>query len=203
MLKIGLTGGIGSGKSTVAKLFAELGIPVIDMDVLAREVVMPGQPALLEIKKCFGAQICNKDGELNRKKLRDIIFSAPDKREQLEDIIHPRIRQRVKTLIDELDTAYCIIVIPLLFETGRQDSIDRILVVDTRVEDQIRRTMQRDKISENDVRDIIATQVDRQTRLDNANDIINNTEDIASLKDQVNHLHQHYLELSRNGEPNS
>lgn len=156
MLKIGLTGGIGSGKSTVATLFSELGIPVIDMDVLAREVVMPGQPALQEIKKYFGDQICDKNDELDRRKLRDIIFSTPDKRTQLEAIIHPRIRQRVKTLVEELTTPYCIIVIPLLFETDRQDDIDRILVVDTRIEDQIQRTMQRDNISENAVRDIIA-----------------------------------------------
>lgn len=96
MLKIGLTGGIGSGKTSVANLFAELGVPIIDMDVLAREVVMPGQPALQEIKRIFGEHICNKDAELNRTKLRDIIFSDPDKRKQLEAIVHPRIRQRSK-----------------------------------------------------------------------------------------------------------
>ena len=203
MLRIGLTGGIGSGKSSVAALFAELGMPVIDMDVLAREVVKPGQPALQEIKKIFGAQICNEDDELNRRELRDIIFSDPDKRKQLEDIVHPRIRERVKNLIDELGTPYCIIVIPLLFETGRQDTIDRILVVDTSIENQLQRTMQRDNISEDYVQNIIATQVDRQTRLDQADDVINNTGDIIRLKDQVNRLHQRYLELSHNSITNS
>jgi len=203
MLRIGLTGGIGSGKSSVAALFADLGVPIIDMDVLAREVVMPGQPALQEIKKIFGVQICNDDGELNRRELRDIIFADPDKRKQLEDIVHPRIRERAKNLIDEMDTPYCIIVIPLLFETGRQDTIDRILVVDTSIENQLQRTMQRDNISEDYVQNIIATQVDRQTRLDQADDVINNTGDIIRLKDQVNRLHQRYLELSHNSITNS
>jgi len=203
MLRIGLTGGIGSGKSSVAALFADLGVPIIDMDVLAREVVMPGQPALQEIKKIFGVQICNDDGELNRRELRDIIFADPDKRKQLEDIVHPRIRERAKNLIDELGTPYCIIVIPLLFETGRQDTIDRILVVDTSIENQLQRTMQRDNISEDYVQNIIATQVDRQTRLDQADDVINNTGDIIRLKDQVNRLHQRYLELSHNSITNS
>ena len=197
MLRIGLTGGIGSGKSSVAALFADLGVPIIDMDVLAREVVMPGQPALQEIKKIFGVQICNDDGELNRRELRDIIFADPDKRKQLEDIVHPRIRERAKNLIDEMDTPYCIIVIPLLFETGRQDTIDRILVVDTSIENQIQRTMQRDNIDEDHVRNIIEAQIDRQTRLDSADDTISNTGDVDNLKSQVNQLHQHYLELSR------
>lgn len=196
MLRIGLTGGIGSGKSSVAAQFVELGVPIIDMDILAREVVMPEQPALQEIKKAFGAQICNEDDELNRRKLRDIIFANPDKRTQLEAIIHPRIRERVNEQIVELDTPYCIIVIPLLFETGRQDTVDRILVVDTSIEKQIQRTMQRDNINEDYVRSIIATQVDRQTRLEQADDIINNTDDMSSLKAQVNRLHHHYLELS-------
>lgn len=203
MLKIGLTGGIGSGKSTVARLFDEQGVPIIDMDVLAREVVMPGQPALQEIKMAFGAEICNTRNELDRKKLRDIIFSDPDKRQQLETIVHPRIRQRVTALIDKLTTPYCIIVIPLFFETSQQDSVDRILVVDASVEDQIQRTMRRDDINKDTVRNIIAAQVDRQTKLKHANDIINNTGNPDMLRAQVEHLHQQYIELSRDGVPNS
>ncbi len=197
MLKIGLTGGIGSGKTAVTNLFAELGVTIIDMDVLAREVVLPGQPALSEIKKTFGESICNPHDELDRKKLREIIFAEPHKRQQLEAILHPRIRERVQARIKELDTAYCIIVIPLLFETGRQDSVDRILVVDASIEDQLRRTMQRDNISEDDAKSIISAQVDRATRLEQADDIINNTGDLSDLHTRVEQLHQNYLELSR------
>ncbi len=203
MLKIGLTGGIGSGKSTVTRLFADLGVPIIDMDIIAREVVMPGQPALDEIKALFGSEICTPDNELDRKKLRDIVFSDAVKRKQLEDIVHPRIRDRVKDLQAELDAPYCIIVIPLLLETEGQDRIDRILVVDTSIEEQIQRTMQRDKVSEDQVRKIIASQVDRQTRLDKADDIINNSGATAQLQAQVSKLHQQYLVLARIKPPNS
>jgi len=128
--------------------------------------------------------------------LRDIIFLDAEKRVQLENILHPRIRERAESLLDKLNFPYCIIVIPLLFETGKQDNIDRILVVDASVDEQIKRTMLRDEISEDYVKNIIATQTDRQTRLRQADDIINNTADMASLKEQVNHLHQQYLKLS-------
>lgn len=203
MLKIGLTGGIGSGKSTVTRMFADLGVPIIDMDVIAREVVVPGQPALEEIKAVFGNDICTADNELDRSRLRDIIFSDNAKRKQLEDIIHPRIRQRVSKLQDTLDAPYCIIVIPLLFETAGQDRIDRILVVDTSSEEQIRRTMQRDRMSEDQVRKIIASQVDRQTRLDKADDVINNSGATDQLHAQVSRLHHQYLTLARNIQANS
>lgn len=198
MLKIGLTGGIGSGKSTVAKRFADLGVPVIDMDVIAREVVLPGQAALDEIKAVFGNDICNENNQLDRRRLRDIIFSDAAKRTQLENILHPRIRAKVKTLLDKLDAPYCIIVIPLLFETRGRDRIDRILVIDTTVEQQIRRTMQRDNMREDQVRNIIASQVDRQTRLDQADDVINNSGETGRLDVQVKQLHEQYLGLARN-----
>lgn len=197
MLKIGLTGGIGSGKSTVAELFGEFNVPVIDMDVLAREVVRPGEPALQEIKTVFGPAICNAQDELDRKQLRQIIFADAAKRKQLEDIIHPRIRQRVAAWLKDLHEAYCLIVIPLLFETDRRDSVDRVLVVDCSTEQQIQRTMQRDNIDADYVRKIIDSQADRQTRLDKADDIITNSGDIAELKSQVSRLHRQYLELAR------
>lgn len=203
ILKIGLTGGIGSGKSTVTNIFAELGVPIIDMDVLAREVVMPGQAALEEIKSIFGKDICDTNNELDRKRLRKIVFSDPAKRKQLENIVHPRIRQRVKLLLDKLTAPYCIIVIPLLFETNRQDDVDRILVVDTTVEEQIRRTVQRDNISQDYVRNIIAAQVDRQTRLDQADDIIMNSGDMGKLQAQIRQLHRQYLELAGSQQANS
>jgi len=197
MFRVGLTGGIGSGKTTITNLFSQLGVPIIDMDILAREAVLPGQSALTEIKKAFGESICNKDNELDRKKLRDIIFDDPDKRQQLEAILHPRIRALAEAKIAALDSPYCIIVIPLLFETGRKDNIQRILVVDTDTESQIKRTMQRDGISDTAVRNILATQVDRQTRLAQADDIIQNSGDIESLKTQVAQLHQQYLDLAK------
>ncbi len=196
MLKVALTGGIGSGKSTVSDLFAELGVPIIDMDLVARQAVMPGEPALQEIKALFGDDICTDSGELDRKKLRRIIFDNEQKRKQLEAIIHPRIRQHVDSEINQLSSPYCIIVIPLLFETGRKDSIDRILVVDSSVEEQLQRTIQRDNIDEEYVKRIIASQTDRQTRLEQADDVIHNTGEITSLSSQVNALHQKYLELS-------
>lgn len=197
MLKIGLTGGIGSGKSTIADLFAQHGVPVLDMDVLAREVVMPGQPALREIKNLFGEDICTADDELKRSKLRRIIFTDSEKRQQLEAIVHPRIRERLARQLDALSAPYCLIVIPLLFETGRQDSLDRILVVDSPVDRQISRTMQRDNISEEQARQIMATQVDRQTRLSQADDIISNAGDIRQLSSQVAQLHRQYLALAQ------
>lgn len=198
MLKIGLTGGIGSGKSTAANLFADLGIPIIDMDVLAREIVEPGQVALQEIKKLFGDNICNAHGELDRSRLRKIIFADPLMRKQLENIIHPKIRDRVRKLLAMQESPYCIIVIPLLFETQQQDLVDRILVIDSTVGNQIKRTMQRDNISESYVRDIMETQVARDLRLEKADDVIQNTGNKQELASQVRHLHSKYLELSRN-----
>lgn len=196
MYKVGLTGGIGSGKSTVAKFFADLGVPVIDMDIIAREIVRPGQATLQEIKSLFGHDICDSEDELDRKRLREIIFKDEVKRKQLESITHPRIRQRVDEIIQTLDAPYCIIVIPLLFESNRQDNIDRILVVDTDVEQQIRHTMQRDNIDEDYVRKIIASQASRQTRLKYADDIIDNSGKFEDLSSQVSSLHEKYLALA-------
>ena len=196
MFRVGLTGGIGSGKSAVTDLFAKLDVAVIDMDVLAREVVRPGQAALAEIKTVFGQDICNAQDELDRKRLRQIIFADAQKRKQLEAITHPRIRQRVEEIIAGLAAPYCIIVIPLLFESDRRDNLDRILVVDCDPEEQIRRTMQRDRIDADYVKRIIASQVDRQERLKGADDIISNNGNIDELAAQVKQLHHKYLELA-------
>jgi len=196
MLIIGLTGGISSGKSTVANIFAQYGVPIIDMDVIAREVVEPGQPALEDIIRLFGQGYLLNNGELNRAMLRDTIFNDTGKRKQLEGILHPRIRETVKSRLAQLHAPYAIIVIPLLLETRQDDLLDRILVVDTAVEEQIRRTANRDHISEKQVKKILATQVDRQTRLDAADDIIRNSDGIDELSRQVASLHQHYLALA-------
>ena len=130
-LRVGLTGGIGSGKSEVSRLFAERGIAIIDTDVIARELVEPGQPALQEIVTTFGSDVLDAGRRLNREQLRSLVFAAPKKRRQLEAILHPRIRERALTLADRAESPYCLIVIPLLVETGNDYSLDRILVVDT------------------------------------------------------------------------
>ena len=144
MLKIGLTGGIGSGKSTVARFFAGFGIPVIDADDIAHKLVEPGQPALERIRLAFGDDIIKSDGCLNRAKLRDIVFADGRQKQKLEALLHPRIFLRIQRDIDVLDASYCIISIPLLFETGMTEIVDRILVIDCPVETQIERVQKRD-----------------------------------------------------------
>ena len=129
MLVIGLTGGIGSGKSTIADMFADLGVPIIDMDRIARQIVEPGQPALAQIKQAFGEKIVDVNGHLNRQQLSKIIFDSAEKRHQLEAILHPLIRQETERQLAELKAAYCIVVIPLLLESNQRNLVDRILVV--------------------------------------------------------------------------
>ena len=196
-LCIGLTGGIGSGKSMVANLFANHGVPIIDMDKIAHQIVEPGHAALDEIVRCFGDSVLQQNGQLDRKKLRGLVFDKQEKRQQLEAILHPRIRQQAQQQIQTIDTPYCLIVIPLLFETNQRDLIQRILVVDTLPELQIKRTMQRDQCSAEQVENILHSQVDRQTRLSQADDIIDNTNDETSLQLQVDKLHQKYLSLAQ------
>ena len=196
MLVIGLTGGIGSGKSTVAELFADLGVVVIDTDIIAHELVTPGQPALKEITALFGNEILNTDGSLNRKSLRELVFNSEQKRLQLEAILHPRIREEVQSQLDALSVTYCIVVIPLLLETGQQNRAQRILVVDSTVDMQLARTTKRDDTNNEAVTKIIASQVDRQTRLAAADDIIYNEQSLDELKQQVLKLHQFYSQLT-------
>ena len=196
MLRIGLTGGIGSGKSTVASLFQTLGVPVRDTDQIAREVVAPGQIALQEIRAAFGEGVIATDGTLDRAKLRSIVFADAVNRRRLEDIMHPRIYDAVKAWLDSLSTPYCVVTVPLLFEAGWQDRFDRILVVDVPEETQLRRTVERDGIPYGDAAAIIATQIGRQTRLAQADDIITNDGDLAALALQVEQLHQRYLALA-------
>ena len=198
MIVIALTGGIGSGKTTVSHLFAELGVPIIDTDIIARELVAPGQTALKELKTQFGLAYFNADGTLNRQKLRQQIFAEPEKRKQLEAILHPRIYLQVTQRLSALDKPkpYCIVVIPLLTKTSYRDLIDRILVIDIPEEIQIKRTMARDNCSEADARSIIKTQTTRDARLAMADDIIENTGDLAHLKQKVLTLHQYYVNLA-------
>lgn len=195
-LSIGLTGGIGSGKTTVAKLFAAHGVPVIDMDEIAHAIVTPGQPALGEIVEYFGDDILQRDGQLDRKKLREMIFADAEKRQQLESILHPRIRENARQQLNQVETPYCIIVIPLLFETGQNDLIQRILLVDTTEELQIARTVQRDKNTHQQAEKIIQAQASRATKLTGADDIIENSAVESALQAQVENLHKKYLSLA-------
>lgn len=196
MLVIGLTGGIGSGKSTVAKLFAEKGITVIDTDQLARHFTMPGQDALYAIIQKFGESILLPDKNLDRAQLRHVIFSDPAKRQWLEELLHPLIRAETKRLIESAKSSYCIVVIPLLFETKPNPLINRTLVVDATEAQQIARAMLRDGLSEEDIQGIIRTQVTRRVRLDAADDIIINDGSLEQLSQQVDELHRYYLEIS-------
>jgi dephospho-CoA kinase len=197
MLIIGLTGGIGSGKSIVASRFQKLGMPVIDADTITRELVEPGQPALREIVAQFGPDILQPDGRLDRPYLRDRIFSNPDDRRILEDILHPLAQKEVQQRIARLKAPYCILSVPLLIESGWSAMVDRILVVDSPREAQVQRTITRDKTSRQQVEAIIDSQVDRETRLAAADDILENDSDLASLYSQVDILHEEYLHLAQ------
>jgi dephospho-CoA kinase len=195
-LVIGLTGGIGSGKSTVAAIFESLGIPVIDADQLAHQLVEPGQPALDEIRDTFGEACIAQDGHLDRAFIRQRVFANKQEKQRLEAILHPKIRNRILTWIAAQNTSYCIVVIPLLLESGQSDLVDRILVVDTTENKQIKRVVARDGLTHNVILAIMNAQADRETRLAAADDIIENSGDMKSLESQVKTLHSKYLEIS-------
>lgn len=196
MLKVGLTGGIGSGKSTVCRLFAKLGVPIIDTDIIAHAVVLPGEPALDALTREFGSTILGTDGSLDRSALREQVFQDEGKRQQLEAILHPVIRERMHTQLKSLDAPYVILAIPLLIEKGWQREIDRILVVDTPESLQQSRTMARDGASAQTVRRIMQAQCSRQQRMAEADDIIHNEGDYNDLTHQVEALHRFYLKLA-------
>lgn len=196
MLVIGLTGGIGSGKSTVAKLFSEKGIPIIDADIIAREVSQPNKPAFKEIVKHFGEEILHQ-GSLDRGKLRKIIFENAKQRRWLEELLHPIIRKDMELEIRKLTAPYCIAVIPLLLEVEFYFFINRILVVDTTHELQIKRIVARDKISKEEIENIIKTQASRETRISKAHDVIINDGSLEDLTKQVAKLHEKYLDLAK------
>ncbi len=196
MLVIGLTGGIGCGKTAVTDCFTSLGVPVIDADTVAREVVLPGQPALQAIAEKFGPEAITSEGSLNRNWLREHIFSDADAKRELEAILHPRIRAEMRRQLSEVEGSYAIFSIPLLLETGQDKTVDRILVVDCDPELQISRVTQRDDASESQTRAIIATQIDRKSRLTAADDIITNNGSLSELRPQVEALHQKYLNLA-------
>jgi len=195
-LVVGLTGGIGSGKSTVSAIFASLGTPVIDADQLAHQLVEPGQPALDEIRNIFGERCITPDGRLDRAFIRQRVFSNNHEKQKLESILHPMIRNRIEAWVAALESPYCIVVIPLLLETGQTDLVDRILVVDTPESEQLKRVADRDGLTHNVIQAIMDTQADRESRLAAADDIIENSSDIASLESRARALHSYYLEIS-------
>jgi dephospho-CoA kinase len=193
MLVIGLTGGIGSGKSTVAKLFAELNVPIIDADLIARQLVEPEQPALFELVNKFGPDILQENGELDRRRLRKLVFADDQQRKILEDVLHPLIRQSMLDRLERIGGPYVIMVVPLLVDTGNWEMIDQILVIDVDEETQINRVMQRDDVNRKQAQAIINTQISRAARLEAADQVINNTGDITELQNRVKILHQAYL----------
>ncbi|BAZ95021.1 dephospho-CoA kinase [Thiohalobacter sp. COW1] len=196
MLKIGLTGGIACGKSTVAAGFAELGVPVIDADVIARELVEPGEPALAEIARELGQAFIAADGRLDRVRLRDHVFRDPMARKRLEAILHPRIAAEMQARADRLDTPYCLLVIPLLLEAGQQSLVDRILVVDCPEVLQRARLAERDDADPEQISAILASQLERERRLAAADDILCNDGTPEQLRDRIDGLHARYLTLA-------
>lgn len=196
MLAIGLTGGIGSGKTTVADLFAKLGVEIIDTDQLAREVVLPNTPALQEIVNHFGKDILDSSKQLDRAKLRERIFNQPEERRWLEQLLHPLIREKVKQRVATVKSPYCIVVIPLLVETLPNPLINRILVIDVDPKQQIARAQARDKMSREQIEAILKAQVSREKRMAAADDLIHNDRDLNFLQQQVAKLHEFYLNLA-------
>ena len=193
---VALTGGIASGKSSVSDQFERLGVPVIDSDRIARELVEPGQPLLASVIAAFGRELLDAFGRLRRRQLRDLIFSNPEKRQQLEALMHPRIAEEALKRIGKVTTPYCILVIPLLAESGGRGSADRVLVVDVPAETRIQRLMARDDIAREQAQAALSAQTTREARLALADDVIDNSGDISELPERVAELHRQYMELS-------
>jgi dephospho-CoA kinase len=197
MLKIGLTGGIGSGKTSVADIFSELGVPVIDTDVIARQLTALDGAALPAIRAVWGESVIRPDGELDRGALRRRIFADPEERRRLESILHPLIRRQVVSALAELDAPYVVVVIPLLIETGSyRELIDRVLVVDCPESLQLERVRARSGLSAEEVSAIISAQADRASHIAAAADVIANDADSGSLRDQVLSLDAKYREIA-------
>ena len=192
---LGLTGGIGSGKSAAAEHFAELGIHVVDADHAARWVVEPGRPALSKIAEHFGNDVLQADGQLNRSALRSLIFADPEQRRWLEALLHPLIREEIASSLEQAQSPYAILVSPLLIESGQHTTTQRVLVIDAPQALQIERTWLRDNTSEQQVQAILKAQASREERLRHADDVLVNDKDLAALKTEVERLHHFYLTL--------
>ena len=194
--RVGLTGGIASGKSTAAKFFGALGVPILDSDQIARDVVEPGQPPLERLVERFGKKILTADGHLDRPALRDIVFSDPKARADLEALTHPAIGAAMEARSAAAGGPYQILVIPLLVEKNLAAHVDRVLVVDCDEELQVRRLRDRDGSTPQQVQAILKAQAPRAARLKAANDVIHNDTDMSAVREQVAALHARYLELA-------
>ncbi len=196
LYRIGITGGIACGKSTVSSYFKKYDISIIDTDLIAREMVKKGQPALEEIKREFGNIVFDSNGCLDRKVMRSIIFSDENARKKLEKILHPKIKKETISQADKAQNAYQIIIIPLLTQSGLKEFVNRILVIDCSEKTQIKRLMKRDNESIEKAKSIIMAQDDRKNRLKIADDIISNEEEEISLEKKVANLHRLYIRLA-------
>ncbi len=196
---VGVTGGIASGKSTVARAFAALGVPWVDADDVARDVVEPGEPALVEIAARFGQRALLANGSLNRRALREIVFADPSERLWLESVTHPRIRERIIAHLERLQSEgapYVLLVSPLLFESGQSEMVDRCLVIDVPESLQLARTAARDDVDDTQARAIVAAQMPRAERLARADDVIDNSGNEADLAVQVAELDRRYRRIA-------
>ncbi|MDP8033498.1 dephospho-CoA kinase [Pasteurella atlantica] len=198
---VGLTGGIGSGKSTIAEMFQQLGVPVVDADIVAREVVAKGSPLLKQIVEKFGKQVLLQNGELDRSKLRQIIFNHQQNTQWLNNLLHPAIRKEMLRQLNQTQAPYVLWVVPLLIESNLIQYCDRILVIDVLPEIQIERATKRDKNKIEMIKNIMKAQVSREERLSYAQDVIENnlelSENSQNLEQQVSQLHQQYLLLAQ------
>jgi dephospho-CoA kinase len=201
MFRVGLTGGVACGKTTVADIFASLGAGIVDTDSIARDVVEPGSAALAEIATEFGSEVIDDSGHLDRAAMRRLVFADAARRKTLERILHPRIRERTLAAIDSLRTPYALVVVPLLFETGFHELVDRSVVVDCPVETQLERLTNRDDVDERTAQGMLAAQLDRKTRVARGDDVIDNGGDRAATRAQVEALHRRYLQLANDSLP--
>ena len=190
---VGLTGGIGSGKTAVSDLFQDLGITIVDADVASRVVVEKGREELNKIAEHFGEDILTSGGELDRAKLREVIFNSEEEKLWLESLLHPAIASQIQKELDSSSSPYTILVSPLLLETNQKNFCSTVLVVDVPVETQIERTSKRDNVSEEQIKSIIASQIDRDSRLEQADEVILNDGSIESLESKVQELHKKFL----------
>jgi dephospho-CoA kinase len=196
-LRVGLTGGVGSGKSTVSEMFAALGVPLIDADEISRDVAKPGGAAFDDVVRLFGTEAVSADGDLRRDHIRRLVFEDPGLRRRLESIIHPLVAEEIRRRAGRIRHSYCLISIPLLVETGMRETVDRVLVVDCPEELQVERTSRRDSIEAAQVLRMMQAQAGRADRLAAADDVISNDRDTDHLRKQVEALHERYLLLAR------
>lgn len=193
---IGLTGGIGSGKSAAAKIFRELGVAIVDADTLAREVVEPGQPALQDIAAHFGKTILTSEGELDRAALRTIVFSNSEEKSWLENLLHPLIAELIQQRLNAAGSPYAILESPLLLETEQHKLVQRVLVIDVSKETQLARAVARDGSDAEAIKSIIASQIDRAARIQHADDLVSNEGDFEQLRESIEALHYKYMEMA-------